>query len=166
VPRIHAGWRAPNLRRAVVIQAPTRLPTPRSRDLRQFIRFAIVGVIQNGVNIGVFALAVASRVPFLAASVIAAVVALAVSFSLNRLWTFPGTADQTAARMIRFVTVWVIIVLLALPILAVLVDGAHLPKVLAQAIVVIIGAPASFAAQRRWTFANTATPQRPQGGRH
>lgn len=129
-----------------------RLRGERSSQLGQFLRFCVVGVIQNGLNIGAFAVAVAVGVPFLLASVLAAVVALAVSFSLNRSWTFAVARDRTTRRAIRFITVWVAIVLLALPVLALLVDVAHLPKVLAQAVVIIVGAPASYVAQRRWTF--------------
>jgi putative flippase GtrA len=127
-------------------------PRQNSPNLNEFIRFAIVGTAQNGLNLGVFALAVVGGVPYLLASVLGAIVALSVSFALNRRWTFPGRNDQTTARAFRFVTIWVIVVLLALPLLAVLVDVAHLPRVLAQAIVIVIGAPASYAAQRRWTF--------------
>ena len=96
--------------------------------------------------------AVARSVPYLFASVLAAAVALSVSFTLNRRWTFPGRTDQITGRAVRFVTVWIMIVLLALPVLAMLVDVAHLSRVLAQTIVILIGAPASYVAQRRWTF--------------
>lgn len=123
-------------------------------ELRQFIRFASVGVIQNSLNIAVFAIAVTVGIPFIVASVIAALVALTASFLLNRRWTFPGRSDQTTRRAICFLTIWVSVLLLMLPILAVLVDIVHLPKVLAQASVVIIGAPMSYMAQRRWTFAD------------
>jgi putative flippase GtrA len=123
-----------------------------SPDLSEFIRYATVGAVQNGLNLCVFALAVAGGVPYLIASVLAAAIALSVSFALNRRWTFRGRTDQTTGRAIRFVAIWIVIVLLALPVLAVLVDVVHLPQVVAQAIVVLIGAPASYAAQRRWTF--------------
>jgi putative flippase GtrA len=136
------------------------LSAARNAHLRQFIRYSIVGVVQNGVNIGVFAIAVAGGVPFLLASVLAAVVALTVSFFLNRRWTFPGRTDQTTARAIRFVSIWITILLMGLLLLAALVDLAHLPKVLAQAIVVVVGAPLSYTAQRRWTFADRVKPTR------
>jgi len=123
-----------------------------SPNLHEFIRFAVVGAAQNGLNLCVFALAVAGGVPYLLASVLAAVIALSFSFALNRRWTFPGRTDQTTSRAIRFVAIWVTIVLLALPVLAILVEVVHLPRVLAQAVVILIGAPASYAAQRRWTF--------------
>jgi putative flippase GtrA len=128
-----------------------------SPNLREFIRYATVGAVQNGLNLCVFAGAVACGVPYLLASVLAAIVALSVSFALNRRWTFPGRTDQTTGRAIRFVAIWVMVVLLALPVLAVLVDVVHLPRILAQAIVVLIGAPASYAAQRRWTFSRISS---------
>jgi putative flippase GtrA len=130
---------------------------PHSQDVRQFFRFAVIGVLQNGLNLGAFALAVAHGIPFLIASVMAAVVALSVSFSLNRRWTFPGTTDRSANRAVRFATIWLAFVLLALPILALLVDVVHLPRVLSQAIIIIIGAPASYLVQRRWTFSQSVS---------
>lgn len=141
---------APIARKSDISQSV--LPGGRRVDLSEFIRYSMVGVIQNGLNIGAFAIAVAGGVPFLVASVLAACVALAVSFSLNRSWTFPGRRDRTTKRAIRFVAIWITFVLLALPILAVLVDVAYLPKVLAQTLVIIVGAPASYAAQRHWAF--------------
>jgi putative flippase GtrA len=121
-------------------------------NLLEFIRFAIVGVAQNGLNLAVFALAITGGVPYIFASVLAAVLALSLSFGLNLRWTFPGLAGRTGGRAVRFATVWITIVLLGLPVLAVLVDVAHIPRVLAQTIVIFVGAPVSYFAQRRWTF--------------
>lgn len=118
----------------------------------QFIRFSIVGVIQNGLNVGVFATLVIIGIPLLVASALAASMALAVSFVLNHRWTFPDSSDRIGGRMVRYITIWVSIVLVGLPLLAVLVHVAHIEKVLAQAIIVVIGAPISYASQRRWTF--------------
>jgi putative flippase GtrA len=124
----------------------------RNPEVRQFIRFAIVGVAQNGTNLAVFALAIALGVPYLLAAVIAAVIALSLSFALNRRWTFPGTNDRSTGRAIRFVAVWLGFLALALPTLALLVEVAHMPRVLSQAIIIFVGAPLSYLIQRRWTF--------------
>jgi putative flippase GtrA len=126
--------------------------------LRQFIRFAIVGVAQNGTNLGAFALFLALGVPFLLAAAIAAVVALALSFGLHRAWTFPGTADRTTGRAARFAVVWLAFVAVALPTLALLVDVAHLPRIPAQALIIFVGAPLSYFVQRHWTFRATDEP--------
>jgi dolichol-phosphate mannosyltransferase len=129
---------------------------PRSQDVRQFVRFAIVGLAQNGANLAIFALMVALGVPFILAAAIAAVVALAFSFVLNRRWTFPGTGDRTSGRAARFALVWLAFVAVALPTLALLVDVAHLPRVPAQALIIFVGAPLSYFIQRHWTFRATA----------
>ena len=130
------------------------LPAARITHLHQFIRFAVVGALQNGVNICTFALAVAAGVPYLAGSVLAAAVALSVSFFLNLRWTFRGSYDRMKGRAFRFITIWVTIVLMGLPILAILVSVAHLSRILAQAIIIAIGAPISYTAQRRWAFSS------------
>jgi len=120
--------------------------------IREFARFAVVGGVQNGLNLAAFALAVAAGVPYILASVLAALVALSVSFVLNLRWTFPGRTGQTTSRAIRYVAIWITMVALGLPFLAILVKVAHLPRVLAQAIMIVIVAPVSYGAQRRWTF--------------
>ncbi|HEY5286128.1 MAG TPA: GtrA family protein [Solirubrobacteraceae bacterium] len=127
----------------------------RDFDLQQFARFAVVGVLQNGLNLLTFAAGITIEVPYLLASLLAAVVALAASFFLNLRWTFAARNGRTSARAARYVTIWVTIVLLGLPVLAVMVNIVHLPRIVAQAIVITIGAPISYFAQRRWTFSHT-----------
>jgi putative flippase GtrA len=124
----------------------------RNFDPHQFARFAVVGVLQNSLNLLTFAAAITIEVPYLLASLIAAVVALAASFFLNLRWTFTRRTGRTTARAARYVTVWVTILLLGLPALAIMVSIAHLPRIAAQAIVIAIGAPISYLIQRRWTF--------------
>lgn len=131
----------------------------RDPNLRQFVRFATVGLAQNGTNLGAFALLIALGVPFLLAAAAAAVVALALSFVLNRRWTFPGTDDHTTGRAARFALVWLAFVAVALPTLALLVDVAHFPRVPAQALIIFVGAPLSYFVQRFWTF----RPAEPKG---
>jgi putative flippase GtrA len=133
------------------------MPTFISRnfDTHQFARFAVVGVLQNGLNLLTFAAAITIDVPYLLASLMAAVVALAASFFLNLRWTFTGRTGRTTATAARYVTVWVTILLLGLPALAIMVSIAHLPRIAAQAIVIAIGAPISYLIQRRWTFSHT-----------
>lgn len=121
-------------------------------NVREFLRYAVVGGAQNGLNLLVFAGAVWAGVAYLLASVIAAVAALSFSFVLNHMWTFPSSGSRVAARAIRFALIWVIVVALTLLVLAILVDVAGLPRVLAQAIAILLAAPLSYGAQRRWAF--------------
>jgi putative flippase GtrA len=123
-----------------------------SRPLHEFLRFALVGALQNGVNLATFAIAILVGVPLLLAAALAAIIALAVSFGFNRAWAFKDRKDRARVRAARFVTIWTTFVLLGPPTLAALVHVFHLPRVLAQAIVILVGAPFSYIAHRRWTF--------------
>ena len=121
-------------------------------NVRQFVRFAIVGAVQNGTNLALFAIALALEVPLVPAALLAAAGALALSFALNRRWTFPGTGDRTTGRAVRYVAVWLGFLAVALPTLVVLVKVAHIPRLAAQALIICVGAPLSYLIQRRWTF--------------
>ncbi len=130
--------------------------SPQGFDSRQFARFASVGVLQNGLNLSIFAITVTIGVPYLLAYLLAAGVALTASFILNLRWTFSGSSTRTTTQAARYVSIWMAVLLLGIPTLAMLVSVANLPKVGAQAIVIAIGAPVSYLAQRRWTFSGGA----------
>lgn len=113
-------------------------------------------MLQNGLNLSIFAIAVTIGVPYLLAYLLAAGVALTASFILNLRWTFSGSSTRTTTQAARYVSIWMAVLLLGIPTLAMLVSVANLPKVGAQAIVIAIGAPVSYLAQRRWTFSGGA----------
>jgi putative flippase GtrA len=130
----------------------SNMQLPERAAVFQFVRYGSVGLIQNGINVACYALAIALGVPYLLAAVISAVIALALSFVLNRRWTFAGTSGRARSQAARYVAVWVGFLVFALPMLALLVQVAHLPKVLAQVMIIAIGAPISYLLQRHWSF--------------
>ena len=121
------------------------------RDAVRFARFAAVGVLQNGVNVAAFALAFHGGVPYLAAALLAAALALALSFVLNRSWTF-GASGGVAGPAVRYTIVFAGAVAAGLAILTALVEIAGVHPVVAQVLAILIVAPASFLAQRGWVF--------------
>ena len=123
------------------------------------VRFAIVGVVQNALNVAVFALATGIGVHYGIAAVVAAVVALMVSFALNRAWTFPGRGAPLHHQGARYALVFASAVALGVALLALLVEVAGLPEVAAQVVAILIVAPLSFLAQRAWVFRSSGTPR-------
>lgn len=112
-----------------------------------------VGVVQNAGNVGLFALQVAVGVGYLAASVIAGVVALALSYLLNRGWTFrSSTVARDPALITRYVVVFVTAVGAGLAILTIQVEVFDVAPVVGQIVAVLLVAPLSYAAQRLWVF--------------
>ena len=123
------------------------------------VRFGIVGVIQNALNVAVFALATGIGVHYGIAAVVAAVAALIVSFAFNRAWTFPGRGAPVHLQGARYALVFASAVALGVVLLAVFVEVAGMAEVAAQVVAILIVAPLSFLAQRTWVFAPRAHPR-------
>jgi putative flippase GtrA len=110
-------------------------------------------VTQNGVNLALFAFALAMGAGYVAAACLGSVCGLAVSYVLNRLWTFSaGERAKLHHELGRYVLVFASAVLLGIAVLAILVEGVSLPEVAAQAIAIVTVAPLSFYVQRTWVF--------------
>jgi dolichol-phosphate mannosyltransferase len=124
-----------------------------ARNWLQLVRFALVGASGYVVNLAVFALAVhAAGIDYRAAAVLAFLVSVTNNFWWNRHWTFDARGGHAGFQAARFFTVSVAAFLFAYATLLVLVEGAGLPKVLAQATAIIAATPLSFLGQKLWSF--------------
>jgi putative flippase GtrA len=133
--------------------------------VREAARFAVVGVLQNVLNVAVFALTTAVGVHYRAAAVAAALVALLASFLLNRGWTFPGRAAPVHHQGARYALVFASAVALGVALLTFFVEVAGLPEVAAQVAAILVVAPISFLAQRSWVFRAPRPSAGPRAGR-
>ncbi|MGN6187464.1 MAG: GtrA family protein [Conexibacter sp.] len=120
----------------------------------QLGRFAAVGASGYVVNLAVFSAAVhLLGIDYKIAAVIAFLVSVANNFWLNRHWTFEDArAGHAGFQAARFLTVSVVAFLFSYAVLLALVEGAHLPKVLAQAVAIVTATPLSFVGQKLWSF--------------
>lgn len=143
--------------------APTAVVLPLRRRLRvglrdlrnwlQLVRFALVGASGYVVNLAVFALALhGAGIDYRVAAVLAFLVSVANNFWWNRRWTFDARTGHAGFQAARFLTVSVMAFLFAYATLLVLVEGAGLPKLLAQAIAIVAATPLSFLGQKLWSF--------------
>jgi putative flippase GtrA len=125
------------------------------------LRFAAVGLFQNGLNVAVFALASTLGVQYRAAAVIAGLVAFVVSFLLNRRWTFTGRATPAGPQGVRYLLVFAAAVALGVGLLTLFVELTGMPNVAAQVAAIVIVAPLSFLAQRAWVFRRPPSSTQP-----
>lgn len=116
------------------------------------VRFGTVGVLQNGLNVATFALATGLGMHYRPAAVLAAVLALVVSFLLNRHWTFMGNTTPVGRQGIRYLLVFAGAVALGVVLLTFFVEVTGIPEVPAQVAAILIVAPVSFLVQRTWVF--------------
>jgi dolichol-phosphate mannosyltransferase len=157
---------------ATVVDVP-RASTPVSVEIRphirlvhgmrrpanwlQLIRFAIVGGSGFVVNLAVYALCVhALDVPYQGAAVVAWLLAVTNNFVLNRHWTFDARAGSVRFQAIRFFLVSLVAFAFGLLLLTLLVEGAGVAKVPAQALAVAASMPLNFIGNKLWSFRHRA----------
>jgi putative flippase GtrA len=85
-------------------------------------------------------------------AVLAWVVSVLNNFWLNRHWTFGARRAHPVVQGARFFTVSAIVFGFTYVVLVVLVSGAGLTKVPAQAIAIATGTPLNFLGQKLWSF--------------
>jgi putative flippase GtrA len=119
----------------------------------QLLRFCAVGGSGYVVNLAVFYAFTQAGTGHRGAAVAAFLVAVTNNFVWNRRWTF---ADQRGAhagfQAARFLVVSVGAFLVALAILELLVSGADVPELAAQAVAIVAATPLSFLGNRLWSF--------------
>ena len=119
----------------------------------QLFKFLCVGGTGYAINLAVFALlAVALDVHHLVAATLAFIVAVSNNFWLNRHWTFGARDGHAGFQAARFFTVSVVAFLFSLAVLELLVSSLGAPKVLAQAISLILATPLNFVGNKMWSF--------------
>ena len=127
------------------------------------LRFGVVGILQNALNVAVFALATAAGVHYRLAAVVAALAALLASFAFNRAWTFPGRQGPLHRQGARYALVFASAVALGVVVLTFFVEVAGLSEVPAQVAAILIVAPLSFLVQRAWVFRAPRRSAAPRG---
>jgi len=119
----------------------------------QLVRFGVVGASGYVVNLAVFAAAVhVAGIDYKIAAVLAFLVSVTSNFWLNRHWTFDARGGHAGFQAARFLTVSVAAFVFSYVVLLVLVEAAHLPEVLAQAVAIVTATPLSFLGQKLWSF--------------
>lgn len=121
-------------------------------DWAQLVRFCVVGASGFVVNLMVYTVLVhPADVNYMAAAVVAFVVAWSTNFMLNKHWTFRRHDLSTTQQGMRNLAVSLIGLAINLVILRLLVN-VGLPKVPAQMLAVGALTPVTFLLNRRWSF--------------
>lgn len=119
----------------------------------QLCRFAAVGASGYVVNLVVFAICVhVLAIDYKVAAVLAFVVSVLNNFWWNRHWTFGTKGAHPVVQGARFFAVSLVAFGFSYVLLVLLVDGAGLEKVIAQASSIAAATPLSFVGQKLWSF--------------
>jgi dolichol-phosphate mannosyltransferase len=132
------------------------LGSRRPENWVQLFQFGVVGASGYVINLIVFAfLTEATEIQHTLAAVGAFCVAVTNNFALNRIWTFRSQGargDHAGFQAARFFAVSLAGLAVNLVVLNLLVDGADLAELPAQAIAVAVATPVNFIGNKLWTF--------------
>jgi putative flippase GtrA len=119
----------------------------------QLVRFGVVGGVGFIVNLAVYTLCVHPLgIDYRIAAVVAWLVAVINNFVLNRHWTFDARGGRASFQAVRFLVVSLVALGFSLLLLSLLVEGAGVPKVPAQALAVAASMPLNFLGNKLWSF--------------
>jgi putative flippase GtrA len=120
----------------------------------QLLKFGVVGGSGYLINLAVFTLLAESLgLHHMAAAIGAFCVAFASNFLWNRHWTFEAGDGHPGFQAARFFAVSVGALLINLAVLELLIAGASMGALPAQAIAVAVAMPFNFLGNKLWTFA-------------
>ena len=89
------------------------------------------------------------------AATLAFVVAVSNNFWWNRHWTFGAKDGHAGFQAARFFSVSVAAFVFGAAILELLVNGAGMPEIGAQAISIVAATPLNFVGNKMWSFGPT-----------
>ncbi|TMK42211.1 MAG: GtrA family protein [Actinobacteria bacterium] len=128
---------------------PERLRSPVAV---QFIKYGLVGALNTGLTIGLYALLLAAGVWYVLAYVLAYAVGIVNGYLMNRAWTF--VAERTHfATAVRYFAVQGGGLALSTGVVYLAVDVGGLSKILGQIVAIAAAVITTFFANRWWTFA-------------
>jgi putative flippase GtrA len=134
-------------------RARVRHGVRRGHNWLQLVRFATVGATGYAVNLVVFAICVhALKIDYKLAAVVAFVISVVNNFWWNRHWTFRTKSKHPIEQGAKFFAVSLVTFGFTYVVLVSLVDGAGMPKLVAQAMAIAAGTPLSFVGQKLWSF--------------
>lgn len=120
----------------------------------QLLKFGLVGGSGYLINLAVFSvLSDSIGLHHLVAAVGAFAVALSNNFLWNRHWTFEPGDGHAGFQAARFLAVSLGALLINLVVLELLVSGASMGNLTAQAVAVAVAMPFNFLGNKLWTFA-------------
>ncbi len=128
---------------------------------RQAVKFALVGVMNTGIDYLVFLLLAAAGLPALPAHACSYTAGLINSFFWNKLWTFRAPRVWKPGEIVRFVLVNLTALAAAGGVLLAGRDVCGLPAALAKACALPVSLTINFLGNRLWVF-----PARPAGPPH
>lgn len=124
----------------------------RARLTGEFIRFALVGVVNTGVSYLAYVILIEFGIGYQVSNVISYIIGMITSYILNKNWTF-GIKERSRIRfLIRFVVVNIAALLVSLGIVSLMVEVMETNVYIGQLFAIAGHMVVNFAGQKFWVF--------------
>lgn len=134
-------------------QLSNQVPVLRHNAIRQFIKFAIVGVSNTVIDFSLYLMFTRwLGLYFLLANAFSFILAASWSYIINKRWTFRDSSQRTVRQFFTFMIVSVVGLGLNEAAVSLAVYVFHLHDVTAKLIAVVVVVFWNFLANRTWTF--------------
>lgn len=120
-------------------------------SIGEFVKFALVGILNTGVDIAIFFLLTWRGIPYVAAQVVSYSCGTANSYLLNKIWTF-RSCGLSYAEIVRFVIVNLASLGISVVSLALLHDTAGLGLAVSKGIATACALAVNFLGNKLWVF--------------
>jgi len=120
-------------------------------SLRSFIIFGLVGIVNTGVDVGVFALLTWWQLPWLIAQAIAYGCGVLNSFLMNRKWTFKQQGALTKG-LLRFVLLNLVTLGVTSACILIMHEQLGVSLWISKGVATLLGVVLNFVGSRWWVF--------------
>ena len=134
----------------VLFEAPHFLRSP--HNWHQLAKYCVVGLIGNGISLGVYYALIRHGLHYLLAAACAFPIGVTANYTLNRHWTFRDRRGGVTTQGVRFFAVSLATLGANIVLLDVLIRIVGIDKLPAQAIAIIVLTPLNFLSNKLWSF--------------
>ncbi|HXE96325.1 MAG TPA: GtrA family protein [Dongiaceae bacterium] len=120
-------------------------------SIGEFIKFALVGLLNTGVDVAIFFLLTRFGMPYVAAQIVSYSCGAANSYLLNKFWTF-RSCGLSYSEIVRFTTVNLISLGISVVVLSLLHGTAGLDLPAAKGGATVCALAANFLGNKLWVF--------------
>jgi putative flippase GtrA len=120
-------------------------------SIGEFVKFALVGILNTGVDVAIFFLLTWLGIPYVASQVVSYSCGAANSYLLNKVWTF-RSCGLSYAEIVRFVVVNLTSLGISVVFITLLHDRVGLGLAAAKGGATVCALAANFLGNKLWVF--------------
>lgn len=123
-----------------------------SKPIQRLVKFSIVGLMNSGIDLSVFAVLSCFGAHYLIAQCVSFLCGVLNSYTFNRSWTFQRKGKADKGEFTKFLLLNIVVLLFTSWVLSLLYTEAGLSLPVSKLISAFAGAFINFAGSRLWVF--------------